>query len=87
MLYWNKKSQIDALPTAYHAVVKAKVQPGSTVYIAGFGPVGACAAACATQLFGAIPIVGKVNKERLERGKLMNLFFQILIFIGFKSKN
>lgn len=37
----------DVLPTAYHAAYEANVGTGSTVYIAGAGPVGlACASCC-----------------------------------------
>jgi glutathione-independent formaldehyde dehydrogenase len=59
----------DILPTGYHGAVTAGVGPGSTVYVAGAGPVGlACAAAC--QLLGAaVVIVGDINKERLEQAK------------------
>src|SRR3981189_55399 len=42
----------DILPTGYHGAVTAGVQPGSTVYIAGAGPVG-LAAAAASRLLGA----------------------------------
>jgi glutathione-independent formaldehyde dehydrogenase len=42
----------DILPTGYHGCVEARVGTGSTVYIAGAGPVGRCAAAGA-QLLGA----------------------------------
>ena len=47
----------------------AGVDPGSTVYIAGAGPVGlACAASC--QLLGAaVVIVGDMIDERLEAGE------------------
>src|SRR5215475_7360091 len=37
----------DILPTGYHGAVMAGVKPGSTVYIAGAGPVGMAAAASA----------------------------------------
>jgi glutathione-independent formaldehyde dehydrogenase len=59
----------DIFPTGYHGAVSAGVQPGSTVYVAGAGPVGlACAASC--QLLGAsVVIVGDSNKERLEQAK------------------
>jgi glutathione-independent formaldehyde dehydrogenase len=59
----------DILPTGYHGAVTAGVGPGSTVYVAGAGPVGlACAAAC--QLLGAaVVIVGDMNKQRLEQAK------------------
>ena len=59
----------DIFPTGYHGAVTAGVGPGSTVYVAGAGPVGlACAAAC--QLLGAaVVIVGDMNKERLAQAK------------------
>ena len=59
----------DILPTGYHGAVSAGVAPGSTVYIAGAGPVGlACAAAC--QLLGAaVVIVGDLIPERLAQAR------------------
>jgi glutathione-independent formaldehyde dehydrogenase len=56
----------DIFPTGFHGAVTAGVKPGSTVYIAGAGPVGlACAAAC--RLLGAAcVIVGDMNTERLK---------------------
>ena len=59
----------DILPTGYHGAVSAGVGPGTTVYVAGAGPVGlACAAAC--QLLGAAAvIVGDMNKERLQQAR------------------
>ncbi len=59
----------DIFPTGYHGAVKAGVGPGSTVYVAGAGPVGlACAAAC--QLLGAaVVIVGDMNPERLAQAR------------------
>jgi glutathione-independent formaldehyde dehydrogenase len=59
----------DILPTGYHGAVSAGVGPGSTVYVAGGGPVGlACAAAC--QLLGAAcVIVGDLIPERLAQAK------------------
>ena len=35
----------DILPTGFHGCVAAGCKPGSTIYIAGAGPVGRCAAA------------------------------------------
>ena len=55
----------DILPTGFHGCVTAGVVPGSTVYIAGAGPVGLAAAASAQLLGAAIVIVGDLNKERL----------------------
>lgn len=59
----------DILPTGYHGAVTAGVGPGSTVYVAGAGPVGlACAASCFL-LGAAVVIVGDLNKERLQQVK------------------
>jgi glutathione-independent formaldehyde dehydrogenase len=55
----------DILPTGYHGAVTAGVRPGSTVYIAGAGPVGMAAAASARLLGAAVTIVGDVNPARL----------------------
>ncbi|WP_406317059.1 alcohol dehydrogenase catalytic domain-containing protein [Streptosporangium sp. NBC_01639] len=59
----------DVLPTGYHAALNARVRPGSTVYIAGAGPVGlACAAAC--RLLGAAAVlIGDFNTERLTHAR------------------
>jgi len=56
----------DILPTGYHGAVTAGVGPGSTVYIAGAGPVGLAAAASARLLGAAVVIIGDVNQARLE---------------------
>ncbi len=57
----------DIFPTGYHGAVTAGVGPGSTVYIAGAGPVGlACAEAC--RLLGAaVIIIGDMIPERLKQ--------------------
>jgi glutathione-independent formaldehyde dehydrogenase len=59
----------DIFPTGFHGAVTAGVGPGSTVYVAGGGPVGlACAAAC--QLLGAaVVIVGDLIPERLAQAR------------------
>src|SRR5499433_3462420 len=59
----------DILPTGYHGAVTAGVGTGSTVYVAGAGPVGlACAAAC--HLLGAaVVMVGDMNPDRLAQAK------------------
>ncbi len=59
----------DIFPTGYHGAVSAGVGPGSTVYVAGAGPVGlACAASC--HLLGAAcVIVGDMIPERLKQAK------------------
>lgn len=55
----------DILPTGYHGAVTAGVGPGSSVYIAGAGPVGLAAAASARLLGAAVVIIGDVNPARL----------------------
>ncbi|MBF8193476.1 formaldehyde dehydrogenase, glutathione-independent [Nonomuraea sp. K274] len=57
----------DIFPTGFHGCVTAGVGPGSTVYIAGAGPVGLAAAASAFLLGAAVVIVGDLNKERLDQ--------------------
>ena len=59
----------DILPTGYHGAYTAGVTTGSTVYIAGAGPVGlACAYSC--QILGAaVVIVGDMIQERLDQAK------------------
>ncbi|KVE32432.1 formaldehyde dehydrogenase, glutathione-independent [Burkholderia sp. TSV86] len=61
----------DILPTGYHGAVSAGVKPGSTVYVAGAGPVGMAAAASARLLGAACTIVGDMNAERLAHAKAM----------------
>ncbi|CAA2141673.1 glutathione-independent formaldehyde dehydrogenase [Hyphomicrobium sp. ghe19] len=56
----------DILPTGYHGCVEANIRTGSTVYIAGAGPVGRCAAASAQLLGASCIIVGDENKARLD---------------------
>jgi glutathione-independent formaldehyde dehydrogenase len=59
----------DIFPTGYHGCYTAGVTTGSTVYVAGAGPVG-LAAACAAQLLGAaVVIVGDMNAERLKQAE------------------
>jgi glutathione-independent formaldehyde dehydrogenase len=59
----------DILPTGYHGAVTAGVGTGSTVYIAGAGPVGLAAAGACQLLSAACIIVGDFNKERLAHAK------------------
>ncbi|MEV0970922.1 formaldehyde dehydrogenase, glutathione-independent [Microtetraspora glauca] len=59
----------DIFPTGFHGCVTAGVGPGSTVYIAGAGPVGLAAAASAFLLGAAVVIVGDLNKERLAQAR------------------
>ena len=55
----------DILPTGFHGAVTAGVGSGTTVYVAGAGPVGLAAAASARLLGAAVVIVGDVNPARL----------------------
>ena len=59
----------DIFPTGFHGCVSAGVGVGSTVYVAGAGPVGLAAAASAHLLGAAVVIVGDLNKERLEQAR------------------
>jgi glutathione-independent formaldehyde dehydrogenase len=59
----------DILPTGYHGAVSAGVAPGTTVYVAGAGPVGLAAAASAQLLGAAVVIVGDVNPKRLQHAR------------------
>src|SRR6266567_3537758 len=59
----------DILPTGYHGAVTAGVQPGSTVYVAGAGPVGLASAAASQLLGAAVVIVGDLIPERLAQAK------------------
>ncbi|MFE7506716.1 formaldehyde dehydrogenase, glutathione-independent [Promicromonospora sp. NPDC057488] len=59
----------DIFPTGFHGCVSAGVGVGSTVYIAGAGPVGLAAAASAHLLGAAVVVVGDLNKERLEQAR------------------
>jgi len=57
----------DIFPTGFHGCVTAGVKSGSTVYVAGAGPVGLAAAVSAFLLGAAVVIVGDLNKERLDQ--------------------
>src|SRR5919107_1801200 len=59
----------DIFPTGYHGAVTAGVTTGSTVYVAGAGPVGLAAAYSAQLLGAAVVIVGDLNKQRLEQAR------------------
>ncbi len=61
----------DILPTGFHGCIQAGVTAGSTVYIAGAGPVGLAAAASAQLLGAACVIVGDLNSERLMQARSM----------------
>ncbi|TDD70971.1 formaldehyde dehydrogenase, glutathione-independent [Jiangella aurantiaca] len=59
----------DIFPTGFHGCVTAGVQPGSTVYIAGAGPVGLAAATSAFLLGAAVVIVADLQRDRLEQAR------------------
>jgi glutathione-independent formaldehyde dehydrogenase len=59
----------DIFPTGYHGAYTAGVTSGSTVYIAGAGPVGLAAAHSAQLLGAAVVIVGDMIPERLQQAR------------------
>jgi len=59
----------DILPTGYHGAVSAGVGTGSTVYVAGGGPVGLACAAASQLLGAACVIVGDLIPERLSQAR------------------
>jgi glutathione-independent formaldehyde dehydrogenase len=59
----------DIFPTGFHGAVTAGVGVGSTVYVAGAGPVGLAAAVSAQLLGAAVVVVGDLNEERLARAR------------------
>ena len=59
----------DIFPTGFHGAVTAGVGPGSTVYVAGGGPVGLASAASCHLLGAAVVIVGDMIPERLAQAK------------------
>ncbi|MEJ5946097.1 formaldehyde dehydrogenase, glutathione-independent [Pseudokineococcus basanitobsidens] len=59
----------DIFPTGFHGAVTAGVGPGSTVYIAGAGPVGLAAAVGAQLLGAAVVLVGDLDERRLAQAR------------------
>lgn len=59
----------DIFPTGYHGAYTAGVTTGSTVYVAGAGPVGLASAASCWLLGAAVVIVGDMIPERLAQAK------------------
>jgi glutathione-independent formaldehyde dehydrogenase len=59
----------DIFPTGYHGAYTAQVTTGSTVYVAGAGPVGLAAAYSSLLLGAAVVIVGDLNEQRLEQAR------------------
>lgn len=61
----------DILPTGFHGALNAGVGVGSTVYVAGAGPVGLAAAASAHILGAAVVMIGDFNQDRLAHARKM----------------
>ena len=59
----------DIFPTGFHGAYTAGTKAGSTVYVAGAGPVGLAAAYSAQLLGAAVVIVGDLIPERLEQAR------------------
>ncbi|WP_207710071.1 formaldehyde dehydrogenase, glutathione-independent [Clostridium sp. 1xD42-85] len=59
----------DIFPTGYHGAISAGVKTGSTVYVAGAGPVGLAAAHSAQLLGASVVIVGDLIEERLAQAR------------------
>jgi glutathione-independent formaldehyde dehydrogenase len=59
----------DILPTGFHGAVNAGVGVGSTVYVAGAGPVGLAAAGSARILGAAVVLIGDMNRDRLKHAE------------------
>jgi glutathione-independent formaldehyde dehydrogenase len=59
----------DIFATGYHGAFSAGVGTGSTVYVAGAGPVGLASATSCFLLGAAAVIVGDMNKQRLEQAR------------------
>jgi glutathione-independent formaldehyde dehydrogenase len=59
----------DIFPTGYHGARSAGVTTGSTVYVAGAGPVGLAAAYSAQLLGASVVVVGDMNAERLAQAR------------------
>ncbi len=63
----------DIFPTGYHGAYTAGVTTGSTVYVAGAGPVGLAAAYSAQLLGAAVVIVGDLQRGEAGAGALLRL--------------
>ncbi len=59
----------DIFPTGFHGAVTSGAGVGSTVYVAGAGPVGLAAAASAQLLGAAVVVVADLNEERLAQAR------------------
>ena len=63
----------DIFPTGYHGCVTAGVTSGSTVYVAGAGPVGLAAACSALFLGASVVIVGDMQDGPAQAGRVVRL--------------
>lgn len=59
----------DIFPTGYHGAYTAGVTSGSTVYVAGAGPVGLAAAHAAQVMGASVVIVGDMIGDRLAQAR------------------
>src|SRR2546426_4415308 len=59
----------DIFPTGYHGAYTAGVTTGSTVYVAGAGPVGLACAESSRLLGAAVVIVGDMNPDRPQQAR------------------
>ena len=59
----------DIFPTGFHGAVTAGVKPGSTVYVAGAGPVGIAAAVGAQLLGASVVIIADLVESRLAQAR------------------
>jgi glutathione-independent formaldehyde dehydrogenase len=59
----------DIFPTGFHGAYTAGSKTGSTVYVAGAGPVGIAAAVSAQLLGASVVIVGDLNQDRLAQAR------------------
>ena len=59
----------DIFPTGFHGCMTAGVKPGTSVYIAGAGPVGLAAATSAFLLGASVVIVADLQQERLAQAR------------------
>ena len=59
----------DIFPTGFHGAYTAGTKTGSTVYVAGAGPVGIAAAVSAQLLGASVVIVGDLNEDRLAQAR------------------
>jgi glutathione-independent formaldehyde dehydrogenase len=63
----------DIFPTGYHGAYTGQVSTGSTVYVAGAGPVGLAAAHSAQLLGASVVIVGRPERGAAGAGQVLRL--------------